>query len=121
MPSAAKPSLLTNQLIPLAATSLVCVAGVGLVYEEISLLNQFFSSTESIALAIRWPAVLIGLTIYLKTAIDFAIFIGRLMTKYEGWKNRILIESGTALGNIAGTLMILLIWALFREVKPLLA
>jgi cadmium resistance protein CadD (predicted permease) len=70
---------------------------------------------------LRWGDVLVGITIYLKTSIDFAIFIGRLMQKYQGWKNRIMIEIGTALGNITGTLVILVLWDIFREVKFLMA
>jgi hypothetical protein len=72
-------------------------------------------------LTIHPADVLIGLTIYLKTSIDFAIFIGRLMQNYPGWRNRIAIEVGTALGNILGTLAILVVWDIFREVRPLMA
>ncbi len=65
--------------------------------------------------------MLIGATVYLKTAIDFVIFIGQLMGKNQGLKGRIGIEIGTAFGNGIGTMLILLIWAFFKEVDWLLA
>jgi hypothetical protein len=37
-----------------------------------------------------------------------------------GWKRRISIEVGTAVGNAAGTLIILAIWNFFREVPVLM-
>jgi hypothetical protein len=74
-----------------------------------------------IVLEIRLVDVVIGLTIYLKTSIDFAIFIARLMDKYPGLKGRIGVEIGTALGNAMGTILILIIWTFFKEVKWLLA
>jgi hypothetical protein len=65
--------------------------------------------------------VLIGLTIYLKTSIDFALLIGILMEKYPGIKNQIIIQSGTTLGNAIGTMVVLVIWFFFKEVFWLLA
>lgn len=113
--------LYPNQVVPLLLTSVVCATGVALLFGQIHLLNHFVIAREPIVPVLRWPDVLIGVTIYLKTSIDFAIFIGRLMTKYPGWKNRIMIEIGTALGNIGGTLAILILWDVFREVKALMA
>jgi hypothetical protein len=68
-----------------------------------------------------WLDVSIGLTIYLKTAVDFAILTGILMSKYRGLKNRIAIESGTALGNALGTAVVLTIWFFFKDIQWLLA
>lgn len=110
-----------NQLVPLALTLVVFLAGVGLLWGEVHLLNYIIGGTERIIPVLRWQDIVIGLTIYLKTAIDFAIFIGRLMSEYPGWKNRIMIEIGTALGNIAGTIAILILWDTFREIKWLMA
>lgn len=107
-----------DQLIPLALTLLTFLLLVLLLHAFLVLLN-LFPSQEKILLEIRPLDVLVGLTIYIKTAIDFAIFIGNLMYKNPGWKNRISIELGTALGNACGTLLILLIWNFFREI-PLL-
>ncbi len=110
-----------NQVIPLMLTGVVFVTGVIMVLLEIMLLNHFIIAREAIVPQLRIGDIIIGLTIYLKTSIDFAIFIGLLMSKYPGWKNRIMIEIGTALGNIVGTLAILLIWDVFREVRFLMA
>jgi hypothetical protein len=108
-----------SQIIPLSLTVVTCAAMVGVLWLEISLLNLV--TTENIQLHVRVSDVLVGLTIYLKTSIDFAIFIGRLMEKNPGLKGRIGIEIGTALGNAVGTFAILLIWTFFRQVNWLLA
>lgn len=112
-------SFLKRQIIPLGLTVVTFGVLVFLLWLEIVGLNQL--TTTDILLEIRWVDVLVGLTIYLKTSIDFAIFIGRLMAKNDGWKGRIAIEIGTALGNAAGTLAILLIWTFFKEIRWLLA
>lgn len=108
-----------NQLIALPLTVLTCIVLVGFLFVEIVILNRF--SSDDISLHVRLGDILIGLTIYLKTSIDFAMFIGRLMEKNPGLKGRIGIEIGTAFGNAAGTFGILLIWTFFKEVDWLLA
>ena len=65
--------------------------------------------------------ILVGAGIYLKTAVDFAILTGILMAKYPGFKNRIAIENGTALGNALGTAVVLTIWFFFKDIQWLLA
>jgi hypothetical protein len=110
---------LRDQAIALTLTVLTCGAMVGILWLEIMLLNTFGS--ETIQLHVRPSDILVGMTIYLKTSIDFAIFIGRLMDKNPGLKGRIGIEIGTALGNAVGTFAILLLWAFFKEVNWLLA
>src|SRR3989344_1837466 len=107
-----------QQGIPLVLTVLVCGVLVVLLIIEVRLLNLITS--EDIALTIRATDILIGLTIYLKTAIDFAIFIGRLMNENKGLRGRIGIEIGTALGNGLGTMAILLVWTFFKEINWLL-
>lgn len=113
-----KESFLKTQVIPLSLTVVAFVVLTAFLYVEILVLNHF--TLEDIALKINPLDVVIGLTIYLKTAIDFAIFIGNLMHKNPGMKGRISIELGSALGNAAGTMAILLIWTFFKEVKWLL-
>jgi cadmium resistance protein CadD (predicted permease) len=112
-------SLLKRQFLPLVLTIVVCAALVGFLWLEIVGLNQLTST--DILLQIHWVDVLVGLTIYLKTSIDFAIFIGLLMSKNASWKSRIAIEVGTALGNALGTMAILLVWTFFKEIRWLLA
>src|SRR3989344_1698466 len=113
--------ILLNQTVPLLLTVVVCIAVSLILYFEILLLNRTVVSREQIHIQLRLSDIIIGLTIYLKTSIDFAIIIGRLMAKFPGWKNRIMIEIGTAVGNAAGTFAILLVWDLFREVRWLMA
>lgn len=108
-----------DQFIPVFLTVVVFVAISLLTYGLISILNSF--TETDIVLKLRWSDVLIGLTIYLKTSVDFAILIGNLMARYEGVKNRIAIEVGTAFGNGLGTLIVLTIWNFFRDVEWLLA
>lgn len=114
-----KGDFFLNQVLPILLTVVVCAGLIGLLYVEIILLN--LATPNDIATHIRWADILIGLTIYLKTSIDFAIYIGKLMDVYPTWKDRIAIEIGTGLGNAAGTLLILVVWAFFKEVTWLLA
>jgi hypothetical protein len=110
-----------NQIIPLTLTVIVFLTGTLTLLLLLHLLNFAPFTQEHISLRLSWADILVGMVIYLKTSIDFAIFIGRLMANFPGWKNRIAIEIGTALGNIAGTLIILSIWDVFREVRLLMA
>lgn len=112
-------SFFKNQILPVVLTVVVFGVLVALLFGEVYLLNLF--TKEDISFSVRWTDILIGLTVYLKTSIDFAIYIGNLMAKNEGWKSRISIEIGTALGNALGTMVILVIWAFFKEIKVLLA
>lgn len=108
-----------KKFIPLALTLITCLGLIILLFFFINLLNTFPIKTKIIPL-LRIGDILVGLTIYLKTSVDFALFIGNLMTKFMGIKNRIAIEIGTALGNAFGTLFVLLIWTLFKEVPVLM-
>lgn len=107
-----------QQIIPIVLTFVVCGILILSLWLEVLILNGFIS--EPISTAVRWSDILVGLTVYLKTSIDFAIYIGRMMDKNPGLKGRIGIEIGTAMGNAFGTMLILLIWAFFKEVDWLL-
>lgn len=108
-----------QQIIPLLLTGITFLFLVVVLFFFISLLN-IFPISDKIILQLRITDILIGLTIYLKTSVDFALFIGNLMSKYSGVKNRIAIEIGTALGNAGGTLFVLIIWTFFKEVPFLM-
>ncbi|KXK10985.1 MAG: hypothetical protein UZ22_OP11002000511 [Microgenomates bacterium OLB23] len=108
-----------EQLIPLLLTVVIFVGLTLITSVFVRFLNLF--TLNDIVHVIRPTDVLVGLTIYLKTSVDFAIFIGNLMKQYPGWRNRIAIELGTAMGNALGTLIILGIWNFFRNVEWLLA
>lgn len=108
-----------EQFVALSLTVVTCAVLIGLIWVEVNILNRHLS--DKIAVRVRLADVLVGATVYLKTAIDFVIFIAQLMSKNPGLKGRIGIEIGTALGNGIGTMLILLIWAFFQEVPWLLA
>ena len=109
-----------EQSIPLILT-LVVLAGLSVLLWLVIKTVNFFPVADKISPILRWSDILIGATIYLKTSVDFAIFIGRLMSTNPGWKNRIAIEIGTALGNALGTILILTLWIFFKEIHWLLA
>ncbi len=119
MTDTTQENLWQRQIIPVVLTAVVALLLIVVLRLEIGVINSFIGSDLSTHL--RWRDVLIGATIYLKTSIDFAIFIARLMDNNRGWKSRIAIEIGTAAGNAAGTLVILLVWSVFQEVAWLLA
>jgi hypothetical protein len=73
-----------------------------------------------IILDFRRREPLIGIAIYLKTAIDFAILMGNLMHTNPGWKKRVAIGLGTALGNAFGTFAMLTVWTLAKEFRILI-
>ncbi|HUQ85555.1 MAG TPA: hypothetical protein VM077_04480 [Candidatus Limnocylindrales bacterium] len=112
-------STVKEQVLPIVFTVITAAFLIAVIYLEIITLNIF--TPTDILTKIQLSDILIGLTIYLKTSVDFAIFIGNLMASYHGWKNRISIEIGTAVGNALGTVIILAIWDFFKEIKLLLA
>ena len=108
-----------EQLLPLILTVIIFFVLTAILRIESAVLNAV--TISDIQIQIRWTDVFVGLTIYLKTSIDFAIFMGNLMHTNQGWRNRIAIESGTALGNALGTMLILAVWTFFKEINWLLA
>lgn len=108
-----------KQTIPLVLTILTFFGLTGLLYMFIYFLN-LLPLANKISPRLYSVDILVGLIIYIKTSIDFALFIGSLMHTYPGMKNRIAIEVGTALGNGFGTFLVLAIWTFFKEVPLLL-
>lgn len=107
-----------KQFIPLVLTAVTFFVLVIILYGFIHFLN-LFPVQDKIVPRFFWGDILVGLSIYLKTSVDFAMFIGNLMSKNPGMKSRIAIEIGTACGNAIGTLFVLVVWTFFKEV-PLL-
>lgn len=107
-----------KKFLPILLAIVIFLILVAALHEFILLLN-LFPIKDKIIPGLFIADVLVGLTIYLKTSVDFALFIGNLMSNYSGWKNRIAIESGTAIGNATGTFLVLFIWTFFKEI-PLL-
>ncbi len=113
-------SRILRQMVPLFLTIVVLLVLIFALHSALLFFN-LFPVREVIDMNIHWVDVAIGITIYLKTSIDFAIFMGRLMTTNTGWKNRVAIEIGTAAGNAIGTIAIIGLWVLFKDVHLLLA
>jgi len=109
-----------EQLIPIILTVITFLALSTLLYGLLLFLNSFLLQNQVI-LDFRKRDVLIGIAVYLKTAIDFAIFIGNLMRTNPGWKKRIAIELGTAVGNAFGTFLVLTVWIFFKQIPILMA
>lgn len=108
-----------QQAVPVFLTILTFFALATVLYGILLILDSLRLSFP-IILDFRRREVLLGIAIYLKTAIDFAIFIGNLMETNPGWKKRVAISLGTAMGNAAGTFTILVVWTLFKEVPFLM-
>lgn len=108
-----------QQIIPIFLTMVTFFLLVVILYLFVNLLN-LLPNQEKIVPQFIIAGILVGLTIYLKTSVDFAIFIGNLMSTHPGTRNRIAIEIGTALGNGIGTLLVLAVWTFFKEIPVLM-
>ncbi len=115
-----KESIWLRQALPLFLTLAVFLLLFGVLYVLILGLNALNLGTP-VVVHLRWGDILFGLTIYLKTSVDFAIFIGNLIKANPGYKARIAVEIGTALGNATGTFLILGLWQIFKELDIILA
>ena len=83
-----------NSSFPRSNPSLILTGVVFCGFQFCSISNPPPQSRRHLARTYFAPSlgdILIGLTIYLKTSIDFAVYIGRLMAKYPGWKNRVMM------------------------------
>ena len=109
-----------EQLLPIILTVFTFLVLSTLLYGFLLFLNSFLLQ-DQVILDFRKRDVLIGIAVYLKTAIDFAIFIGNLMRTNPGWKKRIAIELGTAVGNAFGTFLVLAVWIFFKQIPILMA
>jgi hypothetical protein len=114
-----KANPLFEQVLPIALTAAIFSVLAVALFFVIRLLN-ILPSKNPISLSWRWRDVIIGATIYFKTSVDFAILIGLLMRANPGWKNRVAIELGTAVGNGIGTMLILCFWVIFKQFHFLL-
>lgn len=64
--------------------------------------------------------ILFGLFIYLKTSVDFVVFATNFIKKHRGEKAMELFSLGTSLGNGVGIFLVIFIWSLIKNIKPLL-
>lgn len=109
-----------GQVLPIFLTTVTFLFLLGLLYLIILGLNASGWGTPVVT-RLRSRDIAVGMTIYLKTSVDFAIFIGNLIKTNPGYKSRIAVETGTALGNAIGTIIILILWDIFKELDWLLA
>ena len=113
-------SPILGQVIPLLLTVVVLGVLLAILHLALTIFNMLPVKIP-IVMQIHAVDVIVGITIYLKTSIDFAIFMGRLMTTYQGWRSRVAIEIGTAFGNAFGTIAIIGMWVMFKDIHLLLA
>lgn len=107
-------------LIPLFFGAVLLLISSVLTVLIIHVLNKFLPETNNLKLVFRLGDFALGTTIYLKTAIDFAILMTLYMKVYPGWKNRMAIESGTTIGNTLGTILVIIIWGMLQQFKIVL-
>lgn len=107
-----------KQVVPVFLTVLTFLLLATILY-AILLFLASLQLSYPVILDFRRRELLVGILVYLKTAVDFAILIGSLMHTNPGWKKRIAIGVGTALGNAFGTFVVLVIWTLSKEFKLL--
>lgn len=114
-----KEPVLYSQIIPLLVAFSTAIIFIIILVGNLKLSNFIFPA-DPIRLGILVGDLLLGVYLYLKTSIDFAVFTGSVMAANPGWKNRVAVEWGTALGNFVGTLLVIWIWSFFRSTSPLL-
>ena len=71
-----KESVFLKQVLPLVLTIVIFIVLSLCVYVEVLILNKY--TAVDIVKSVRWSDIAVGMTIYLKTSVDFAIFIGNL-------------------------------------------
>lgn len=108
-----------EKIIPVILTVLTFFVLSTLLYGVLLILDSLHLQYP-IILDFRKRELLFGILIFLKTAIDFAIFMGNLMHTNPGWKKKIAIAFGTSIGNAFGTFLILTVWTLFKEIPALM-
>ncbi len=108
-----------KQLIPIVLSftlfAIFSVSTYGILFG----LNLFVSEPLKISIVIT--QFLLGIFIYLKTSVDYALFVGGLMEKNPGIKNRIAMNVGTQIGCFIGVTAIVVLWTFFREIHWLMA
>lgn len=74
-----------------------------------------------LTVTLLWGQVLLGVFIYLKTSVDYALFVGALMENNGGVKKRIAMNAGTSIGCFIGVTAIAVLWSFFQEIHWLMA
>lgn len=108
-----------KQLIPISLSLGLFALFSASTYGILLILNCFMS--EPLALTLTIGQFLLGIFIYLKTSVDYALFVGGLMEQNPGIRNRIAMNIGTQIGCFIGVTAIVVIWSFFREIRWLMA
>lgn len=110
-----------NQLIPISVSLGCFVVFVLLTYFLLNIINGFGIIQQKFILSISFTDILLGMVIYLKTAVDYAIFVGLMMDKNAGTVKRIAMNAGTSIGAFIGVSLVVILWAFFKEISWLMA
>jgi len=89
-------------------------------YGILAVLNHSYFG-HGLSTTIIWGQVALGVFIYLKTAVDYALFVGSLMEFNAGIPRRIAMNAGTSIGCFVGVTFIAVLWSFFREIRWLMA
>lgn len=105
---------MNKQLLPIGLSLSLFALFSALTYVLVRWLGGL--STEFI-----WWQFALGIFIYLKTSVDYALFVGGLMGENEGIPKRIAMNVGTQVGCFLGVTMIVILWSFFKEIHWLMA
>lgn len=108
-----------KQLLPLSISFGLFAVFVILTAGIIHLLNTLGFS-QKLSLQIIWAQIGLGIFIYLKTAVDYAIFVGSLMEHNDGIPRRIAMNAGTSIGCFIGVSIIAVLWTFCKEIHWLM-
>lgn len=112
---------MNKQLIPVSISlSLFGLCSV-ITYGLLHFLNGFDLVAHKLSLTLVFGQFLIGIFIYLKTSVDYALFVGALMEKNPGTPKRIAMNVGTQIGCFLGVTVIVVLWVFFKEIHWLMA
>lgn len=111
--------IMKKQLLPLSISFGLFAIFVVLTFGILNLLNHLGFS-HKLSVQVIWGEVLLGIFIYLKTAVDYALFVGTLMANNTGVKKRIAMNAGTSIGCFIGVTAIAVLWTFFKEIHWLM-
>ena len=114
-------SALKAQLLPILVSTTLWLGFCFLTYVLLGWLNLSSLVRVKLPTSLTLWTVGLGVFIYLKTAVDYALFVGNLMSQNPGTKNRLLMNVGTQVGCFVGVTLILVLWAFFKELRWLMA
>ena len=106
-----------NNFIAVLISQTMCWAFIFISYLLIIWLNKLGLNLST---DFDFKLVALGMTIYLKTAVDYAIFVSRLMNNNRGLMPRIAMNAGTSLGAFVGVTSVFILWAFFNQIPALM-